>query len=85
LKVEKEAKKVAKTTAAAADEAEARVEAKDAKEAAEAKASLEPKPSGGKAKAAKSESEPAQAALLLLETQFPENFASIQPMKKVYF
>lgn len=84
MKVEKEAVKVAKETADAAAEGEARVAAKEAKEVAEAKASLEPKKSAGKAKAAKSESEsaeapaaePAKAALLLLETNrdvFPKH------------
>jgi hypothetical protein len=80
--------KVAKETADAAAEGEARVAAKDAKEAAAAKEALAPKASGGKSKAAKSEaesseapaaapakdakaqgSEPAKAALLLLETE----------------
>ena len=80
LPVVKEAKKIAKDTAVATEEGEAKVAAKEAKEVAAAKASLEPK--AGKAKAAKTE---AESSLLLLDSEFPENFPSIQPMPKKYF
>jgi hypothetical protein len=76
LPAEKEAPKVAKATATATEEGEARVAAKEAKEVAAAKEEVAAKESGGKPKAAKkSESEasaePAKASLLLLEKDDP--------------
>lgn len=81
LPAEKEGLKIAKATAAAKEEGEARVAAKEAKEAAAAKEEIAAKEPGAKPKAAKkSESEasaePAKASLLLLETDrdvFPKH------------